>query len=87
MLNTDSTHSFDKKFQERGNQLLDTVFSQNPQLRSRVSIKSPRQCKQREVVFSVQCDSDSELSEIINTLCHWMKQEDSEDHLEGLMLY
>ena len=85
--NNASAINFDRKFQERGSQILDTVFAERPDLRLQVSLKSPRVCKQREVVFNVNYESKSEFSEILATLCQWMKQEHSQSDLEGLMLF
>lgn len=87
MNNTGNAHSFDERIRERGDVLLNTVFSSAPELRSRIRVKSPRECKHREVVFSVEYESSSELSQILHTLCHWMKTEDSQDELESLMLF
>jgi hypothetical protein len=87
MHNIQNAQNFDKKYMERGDELLDSVFSDDPQLRSRIRVKSPRECKHREVVFSVDYDSSTELSQIIHKLCHWMKDEHSQSDLEGLMLF
>jgi hypothetical protein len=87
MQNLGHTQTFDEKIQQRGHALLDTLFSNTPDLRSRIQIKSPRQCHHREVIFNVECESNDELSQILHALCHWLQTEDGQDELESLMLF
>ena len=87
MLNNENIQSFDRKYLDRGAQLLDTVFCGLPGLRPLVTVKSPRECKQREVVFNVSYENPAELSQVIATLCQWIKEQDSQNELEDLMLF
>jgi hypothetical protein len=87
LLSSSEKYDFEEEFQGKGDKLLDTIFVALPDLRPLVSLKSPVECKTREVVFSVSYEETKDFSTILNTLCNWLKQENSQAELEGLMLF
>lgn len=78
---------FDKKFQEKGSKLLDTILDDHPDLRPNVTFVNPRYCHQREVVFGVEYDSPADLATVLTKICAWMRNNPEENELDGLMLY
>jgi hypothetical protein len=87
LLSSSEKYDFDKEFHGKGDKLLDTIFGELPGLRPLVSLKSPVECHTREVVFSVSYETTEDFSAILNILCNWLKQEDSQTELESLMLF
>ena len=78
---------FDHRFRQKGNVLLDSIFSTEPDLRPLVSLKTPRECRLREVVFQVEYKSPDEFSNILLKIGDWLKEDSSPAELESLMLF
>ena len=78
---------FDRTFEEAGVAMLDSIFSKEQHLRELVSVRSPRECRDREVLLKVSYADSSELSSIISIISKWVSCEDRQQDLEGLMLF
>ena len=80
-------HDFDREFEEKSEMMLDTIFESVPDLRPLVTLRNPRECNPREVIFKVSYQDTDEFSAALYAVCDWLKDQTNHQHLEGLMLY
>ena len=78
---------FDRSFEDAGGAMLDSIFSSSQHLRELVSVRSPRECRDREVLLKVTYEDSKELTSIIAIISKWVSCEDRQKDLEGLMLF
>ncbi len=79
---------FDRKHINKGNQILDKAFEEDPFLRPLVACKSPKECHQREVLFQVSYETPKQVACVIAGLSSWLSRQDKNDNeIEDLIIY
>lgn len=87
MLKCHEARDFDQRFLERASEVLDGIFENEPDLRDLVTLKSPRECRLKEVVFQIEYETQNQFSSIVKRIGTWLQANNNQSDLENLMLF
>ena len=80
-------NDFDQRFFKKAEFVLDQIFHDDPDLRDQVTVKSPRECHLREVVFQIEYETNGQFSTIVKKIGTWLQGENNQSDIENLMLF